>query len=154
MAYAKGTDVPASASEGEIKKFVLRAGATSFMSGQTGKVAMVAFELEGRRIVFNMPVPDRASDEFVLTPTKKWKRSHEQSDAAWEQAVKERWRALLLCIRAKLESIESGIETFEEAFLAHIQMPDGQTVGDMAKPVIAKAYETGQMQPLLPAPRK
>lgn len=64
-----------------------------------------------------------------------------------------RWRALFLCIKAKLESIESGIETFEDAFLAHIQMPDGQSVSDHVRPRIASAYETGSMQPLLPAPK-
>jgi hypothetical protein len=32
---------------------------------------------------------------------------------------------MLLCIRAKLESVV----TFEESFLAHIQMPDCLTVG-------------------------
>lgn len=56
------------------------------------------------------------------------------------------------CIKAKLESIESGIETFEDAFLAHIMMPDGATVGEHAKPMIARSYESGTMQPLLPAP--
>ncbi len=72
---------------------------------------------------------------------------------AWEQACRSRWRALFLCIKAKLESIESGIETFEDAFLAHIQMPDGHTVAEHVRPRIAAAYETGTMQPLLPAPK-
>jgi hypothetical protein len=73
---------------------------------------------------------------------------------AWEQACRSRWRALFLCIKAKLESIESGIETFEDAFLAHIQMPDGKTVAEHVKPNIAIAYQTNPMQPLLPAPSR
>jgi hypothetical protein len=35
---------------------------------------------------------------------------------------------LLLANKAKLSSVEDGIETFEDAFLAHIVMPDGTTV--------------------------
>jgi hypothetical protein len=34
------------------------------------------------------------------------------------QARRQKWRALSLCIKAKLERVESKIETFEEAFLA------------------------------------
>jgi hypothetical protein len=57
-----------------------------------------------------------------------------------------------LVIKAKLEAVASGITTFEDEFLAHIVMPDGQTVATHIKPRIAQAYETGSMQALLPAP--
>lgn len=150
MAYAKSTDVSASQSEGEIKRAVLRAGATAFMSGQTSNHATVAFEMRGRRIVFNMPLPNRQSEEFTLTPTRKSARSEKGAEAAWEQACRSRWRGLFLCVKAKLESIEAGIETFEDAFLAHIQMPDGQTVGQHVRPAIEASYKSQQMLPLLP----
>lgn len=63
-----------------------------------------------------------------------------------------RWRTLLLCLKAKLESVESGIETFEDAFLAQIVMPDGGTVAEHVRPRIAEAYAANTMQPLLPPP--
>jgi hypothetical protein len=59
---------------------------------------------------------------------------------------------LLLCIKAKLESVEAKIETFEEAFLAHVVLPDGETVGEHALPAVAAIYKGGQLRPLLPAP--
>jgi len=152
MTYAKDTDVSSEKSEGDIKRIVIRAGATAFMSGQTGTDAMIAFELRSRRITFRMPLPNRQAKEFTETPSRKWARSPAEADKAWEQACRSRWRALHLCIKAKLESVESGIETFEDAFLAHIQMPDGQTVSEHVRPRIAAAYEIGTMQPLLPAP--
>lgn len=153
MTYAKDTSVSTSQSEGDIKKAVIRAGATAFMSGQTNTDAMIAFELRARRITFRMPLPDRQSKEFTMTPEKRRTRTADAASAAWEQACRSRWRALYLCIKAKLESVESGIETFEDAFLAHIQMPDGQTVAEHVRPRIAAAYESGSMQPLLPGPR-
>ena len=79
-------------------------------------------------------------------------RSPEKRAEAWEQACRSRWRALFLCIKAKLEAVESRIETFEEAFLAHVMMPDGMTVAEHAAPMIALSYETGTVRPLLPAP--
>jgi hypothetical protein len=68
------------------------------------------------------------------------------------QACRQRWRALALVIKAKLEAVESGITTFEDEFLAHIVMPDGKRVADHVKPTIARVYDGGQMLPLLPPP--
>jgi hypothetical protein len=65
----------------------------------------------------------------------------------------QRWRALLLVIKAKLESVESNIETFEHAFLAQIVMPNDQTVSEILNPIIAFAYKSGKMPKQLgPAP--
>lgn len=57
-------------------------------------------------------------------------------------------------IKAKLEAVASSITTFEDEFLSHIVLPDGQTVGRHVKPRIAAAYESGQMTPLLPGPSR
>jgi hypothetical protein len=67
---------------------------------------------------------------------------------------REAWRALLLCIKAKLVSVESKIETFEEAFLAHVVMPDGKTAYEHTRPRIAAMYKGGEIQALLPAPTR
>jgi len=153
MAYAKDTSVAVSKSEAEVKAVIRRYGATSFASFETAAAAMIAFEMQGRRVVFKLPLPDRRSRQFTETPSGKWARSEKQAEQAWEQACRSRWRALLLCIKAKLESVEAGIETFDDAFLAHIQMPDGLTVGEHVRPNIALAYENNEMQPLLPGPK-
>lgn len=153
MAYAKDTSVSVERTEAEIKQIIRRYGATSFASFESGTHAMIAFEMQGRRIVFKLPLPDRNAQEFKFTPAKRLRRTSDQIMAAWEQACRSRWRALFLCIKAKLESVEAEIETFEDAFLAHIQMPDGLTVSDHVRPRIATAYETGNMPPLLPGPR-
>lgn len=153
MTFAKETSVSVAKTEGEIKAVIRKYGATSFASFETSIAAMIAFEMKGRRVVFKLPLPDRQSKEFTETPSGRWARSEKQANEAWEQACRSRWRALHLCIKAKLESVEAGIEAFEDAFLAHIQMPDGLTVSDHVRPRIAAAYETGSLQPLLPGPR-
>lgn len=153
MAYARDTSVAVEKSEAEIKAVIRRYGADSVASFETKGSAMIAFEMRGRRVVFKLPLPDRRSAEFTETPSGRYARSDKDAEKAWEQACRSRWRALLLCIKAKLESVEAEIESFEDAFLAHIQMPDGMTVGDHVRPNIAAAYQTGSMQPLLPGPR-
>jgi hypothetical protein len=61
------------------------------------------------------------------------------------KAERQRWRALLLVIKAKLESCENAIETFENAFLAQIVMPNDQTVAQIIAPQIAESYQSGRM---------
>lgn len=79
-------------------------------------------------------------------------RSRDAASEAWVQACRERWRQLHLCIKAKLESIAGDIETFDEAFLAHVVMPDGQTVGEAVIPEVANRLAGGAPRPLLPPP--
>ena len=150
--YAEKTSVPSDRSRAEIEKTLMRYGADSFMYGTSGTRAMIAFEAHGRRVQFRLPMPDRDADEFKRTPARRTTRSPEQREAAYEQAVRQRWRALALVIKAKLEAVEAGITEFEDEFLAHIMLPGGATAGDWLRPQIATAYETGKMPPLLPAP--
>jgi len=152
MAYAKDTSVSVEKTEGDIKSVLRRYKATAMATFEGPDYAVIAFEMQDRRITMRLPLPDRNSDEFRYTPSKKWARSEADQLKAWEQECRSRWRALYLCIRAKLESVEAGIETFEDAFLAHIQMPDGHTVSDHVRERIRLAYETNNMQPLLPGP--
>lgn len=150
--FAENTTVPSDRSRAEIEKTLMRYGASSFMYGTNSGLAMIAFEAEERRIQFRLPMPNRGDDEFWRTPGRGLARSPAQAEAAYEQAVRQRWRALALVIKAKLEAVEAGITEFEDEFLAHIMLPGGQTAGDWLRPQIASAYETGHMPPLLPAP--
>lgn len=152
MAYAATTNVAVSKTKGEIDGLLRKHRAAGFGIFEEATRAMLVFEMAGRRIVFHLPLPNQMDKRFIMTERGKT-RTADTAMAAWEQACRSRWRALFLCIKAKLESIESGIESFEDAFLAHIQMPDGHSVSEHVRPRIAQAYETGSMQPLLPAPK-
>lgn len=74
---------------------------------------------------------------------------HEPICERYDRACKQRWRALLLCIKAKLEAVDSGIATFEQEFMANIVMPDGKTFGDYALPKIHQATLDNKMPKLL-----
>lgn len=121
------------------------------MYGWTGSNAVVAFEMINRRIKFVLPMPDRTSREFTHTESRGSLRSVDAQHKLHEQASRQRWRALALVIKAKLEAVESGITEFEHEFMAHIMLPDGSTVGDFMVPQIAAAYRSGNMPPLLTA---
>lgn len=147
--YAERTTVSTEASRSEIERTLRRYGADSFMYGWEASRAAVQFSMNGKRIKFELPLPDRNADEF--THHSRGRRTADAALALWEQACRQRWRALNIAIKAKLEAVEVGITTFEEEFLAHIVMPGGETVGDWMVPQIERAYLTGTMPPLLPA---
>lgn len=133
MTYASETRVSESNTRGEIERTLARYGATGFAYGTEVGRAMIGFQTAERRIRFLLP---------LVSPKKVTEKQH-------AQFVRSRWRALLLSIKAKLEAVESGIETFDEAFLSHIVMPNGQTMAEHALPYVKQAYQTGKMPPLL-----
>jgi hypothetical protein len=150
--YAADTTVSSEKSRGEIERTLSRYGAKSFMYGYDETHAMIQFDTQNRRVRFVLPMPDRNAAEFVMsghTPPRR--RTPAQTAEAYEKAVRQRWRALALVIKAKLEAIESGISTFDVEFMAQLVMPDGRTVAEDVVPKIVAAYENHRMPALLPA---
>jgi len=147
--FAKNTSVSVASSLEEIRKIVKKYGATKLATIDAENHIGIGFEMNKRRVRFVMILP---KPEEVLRQQSKYGKDHgklQQSEIAYEQEVRTRWRALLLVIRAKLESVQSGIETFDESFMAQIVLPDGHTMAEWAAPQIERAYLSGQMPPLL-----
>lgn len=146
--YAESTTVSVANSKAEIERIVERWGASQFMSGWSTEQAIIAFSAEGRQVRFVLPMPSK--DEKRFTHHSKGARTPEAALKEWEQACRQRWRALALVIKAKLEAVESGISVFEDEFMANIVLPGGRTVSEEVRPAIANAYAGGTMQQLLP----
>jgi hypothetical protein len=137
-AFAARTTVSVDQTRTEIERTLKRYGASSFAYFSEAGRAVIVFEAHERRIRFDLPLPP--IKDGIDAATRK----------TAEQVHRQRWRALLICIKAKLESVASGIESFETAFLAHVVLPDGMTVGAHAAKSIALAYGGNKMVPLLP----
>lgn len=145
--YAENTDVPTDRSRAEIEHTLKRYGADQFMYGTRVDMAMIAFRASGRNVRFSVPFPPIS--EFERS-NKGIRHKQEHREQAREQAIKQRWRALALCIKAKLEAVACGITQFEEEFYAHIVLPNGRTVFEETHEKVALAYESGKTPPLLP----
>lgn len=130
--YAEDTSVPVERSQAEIEKLLRQNGAEKFMRGEDGDREVIACWLNQRQVMFELPYPDPAKHK---TKERQARRRRAQ------------WRAMLLCIKAKFVSVEAGVESFEEAFLAQIVVPTqngrAERVGRMAMAQIALAYEKG-----------
>lgn len=151
--YAAKTEVSSEASRMGIERTLTRYGADAFQYGWQGKTqTMVSFRAHDRYVRFILTLPDPDLSEF--TRYTQGSNTHRREPAAahklWEQACRQRWRALALVVKAKLEAVECGISEFEDEFLANIVLPTGQLLGQVIRPQIATSYETGNMPPLLP----
>lgn len=131
MAYAEGTTVTVQNSQMEIARTLARYGVESYSFGATPGWALVEFEHRHMPIRLRIPLPAKPAKEKGTNPktgrtVNLW--------SAWEQDIKEAWRALLLFIKAALESVDRGIVTVEQAFMAFLVTGDGQTLGEKALP--------------------
>lgn len=116
--YAKNTSVPISRSKTQIEETLLRYGIGEFGMGTSPRGDGIIFKKGDRMYKINVPNPD--PDNY-------------STDARYEQARRQRWRILLLSIKAKLEEIEAGLISFDDQFLAYMALPDGSTVGDFMR---------------------
>lgn len=137
--YAKNTKVPVSKSKTELESIFKRWGVDGFMLAWENGYDVIAFKYRGLQARIPVPQPQRA--DFYTA-------------VAYEQALRQRWRAIILFIKSTLEAVDSGIVSFEQAFLPHLVLPDGRTVTDSLMPGIYVALEAGQIPPMLPEGRQ
>jgi hypothetical protein len=145
MAYAKTTKVPIERSKCEIERILMRYGASQFAYMTKSNQAVVMFQVNGRRVRFNLPLPEQAD----FSQGKRKKYSQDATIKRWEQACRERWRALALIIKAKLEAVNSNISIFEEEFLAQLLTANGQTIGERLLPELDESLSRAASRPLL-----
>ena len=131
MSFAAKTKVPVVQTRAEIEKLLAVHKTQQYGTATDYErlTARVQFKAHNRIVRFTIALPD---------PKKLG------SGVRLAQEERRIWRALLLVIKAKLESVESQIATFEEEFLAHIVMPDDQTVAAHILPQLADSFEKWQ----------
>ena len=120
MAYAETTRVPFEKTVSDIITMLRKAGAAQVGQMEEDGRLTILFGLADRQIRFRVTWDDTVTSK------------------------KQRARALFLVIKAKLESVVSEVETFEQAFLANIVMHDGKTVHERVSSDMALEYRSGQ----------
>ncbi len=160
--YAEGTSVSVDRSRAEVERTLERFGATTFgyawdrreeahcsrckapaapscrerhqynVTDEIREYAMLSFKLRDRAIRLDVPMPTQRE-----VGTK----------ANLEVRTRERWRAIALIVKAKLQAVEAGVDTIETAFLANVVTGDGRTVGQILIPRMSEAVQSGRLLP-------
>jgi len=142
MAYAKDTEVPFERSISEIVGLLRTAGADQIGQMESRSSFTLQFTMEERMVRFRVTFPTPEEIKAMTGPRQETARV----EAQWRR---QRGRALLLVIKAKLESVTSQVETFEQAFLANVVLADGSTLYDRVRGPIAIEYQSGKPQMML-----
>jgi hypothetical protein len=154
MAY-KSTTVPVEKSQGEIRKLLAAHGAQEFAFGEatdeTGTPwAAVSFTQRGLSVRLRVALKLDPREIERKLQRARTKTREEFTAEATEQEAKRIWRVLAWNLKARMVAVDEGLETWEEAFLAHIVNPaTGRTVYE-------DLSETGSIdlgEPLLALPR-
>lgn len=150
--YAANTEVSSSKSLAEIERILARYGAGAFAYARDDELrkAAISFKIRGRYYRMMLPLPDRNDREFTHTPDRGKPRSPDAQERVYEQATRQRWRALALWIKAVLEAAESGITTLEDALMPFTLLPDDRTVSEWLQPQLDQVYLSRKMPPLIP----
>lgn len=144
--YAVNTNVSVEKSQAEVQKILRKYNADRFGIMEDRENAFLMFEYNNLRIQMTVPLPDK--EEFKKTETGRSRKAN-QIEEAFNQAVRQRWRALVLAIKAKLEAVEIGISTIEQEFMAFVMMPDGKQLSEHLLPQIKEIANTGELPKLL-----
>lgn len=123
--FAAKTKVPVEKTRLEIERLVKKYGAKGFVSGWQGQNARIEFLCADRHIRLSVLVPPI------------------------EREAQQKWRTLLLLVKAKLAGVDAKIVTFEQAFVGDIVMPDGKTVYERIREPIKLEYDGRPNVPLL-----
>ena len=114
--FAEDTKVPVEKSRAEIESYLVKHGAEGFSykwirgPGGQGRAGIIEFRIFDRDV------------RMLIPPAKT------------EQKERQHWRALLLILKSKIETVQTGISNFEEEFLAYFVLGDGGTVGEHVLP--------------------
>lgn len=153
MAY-ESTTVPVEKSQGELRRLLAGHEASRFAFGEetdSGGVrwAAVSFAHGGHAV--RMRVPHKPVDPAAVSRKVLRARSKTRADIELELAEQEArriWRVMAWNLKARLVAVEEGVETFEEAFLAHlVDERTGQTVYEQ----LAQDGRVELATPLMPA---
>jgi hypothetical protein len=154
--FAQGTKRTSWQTRDDIERQLQKHKATDFGFLSSGQGVTIAFKAQGRAVRFELPYPGRETFRDTTTGgrwPKPARRSDSAVEAAWEKETRRLWRSLHAAIKARLVAIEDGVESFEEAFYAHIVDPGtGRTMYEATREALAARYQ-GQNVPLLEGPK-
>ncbi len=117
--YAERTEVAVGKSKRQIEELLVARKVQQYHTGWDEERDIIEFGWKDKQIRFVLKRPD----------------ARRLSSSMLEQADRQRWRALYLVVRAKIEAVEAGLAIFEEEFLAFIVVPgSNQTIGEILVP--------------------
>ncbi len=142
-AYQQST-TPVARSQEDIRRILSKYGADGVQFSEDWKAMLLDIRFlytVGKiqhSVVFRVPIPKAE----LCSPGGR-SRSSSARQKLQEQYERGIWRAVFWAIKSRMESVEFGIETFQEAFLSHFEIPGSdKQIGE----VLIPRLETGSLR--------
>ena len=126
--YAQGTDVPVSRSQEEVERTLVRFGCQQRAWMRDDAKPMIALAFTRKGLSYRMVMP--------------------LDKSGGERETRRRMRVVLLWLKAQCEMVDTGLMSFEDAFLPHAALPDGRTVAQAFQPQVQAMLTEGRMPSL------
>ncbi len=135
---------PVAKSQEDIRKILMKYGAdgVQFSEDWQARLLFIRFLYSIKdvqySVVFKVPIPQAEDQSPGGRP-----RPVSQRIKLQEQYDRGIWRAVFWAIKSRMESVDFGIETFQEAFLSHFEIPgSNKQIGE----VLIPRLETGNLK--------
>lgn len=154
MSYAEGTSVSVEVSRVEVERILRRYGATNtgVVSDDDSGCVVLGFTVEGASYRITVPMPTVGGERVAVAkldrkpngwgPDKRGRYSQAARESILrkrvEQTSRERWRAVVLLLKAKIELVRLGVSTIDREFLANMVLPSGRTVSETIPDIIRR----------------
>lgn len=139
MKAYQNASTPVARSQEEIRRILKKYGADGMQFSEDLKNQMIIvrfmYTIEAMEYFISFKVPIPKADN--KTPTGRARKGN-QVDQLQAQNERGIWRAVLWAIKSRMEAVEFGIETFQEAFLSHFEIQGtDKSIGDVLIPRLA-----------------
>lgn len=146
MAY-ESTSVSIESSQGSLRKLLSKNGANGFGFRESkinhpdlGETWVVGIEFTFDGSLVRMVVPCKPPDPKAIQAKARRARTKTADEIEYEmmdQEMRRIWRVLFYNTKARMEAVEEQVETFEQAFLAHLVDPaTNQTLWQRMEPLM------------------
>jgi len=147
MKYAEGTTVSVEKSQAELRQILARYKTTRFGLMEEPGRTIIVFEMSGLPFRISIDLPKKEDDVFLYKTHagtgRKTKRTPDAAYEQWERACRQKWRVMLLIIKANLEAAGMGILTPEQALMPFLVTSSGRTIMEETYPRLKEIAAKG-----------
>lgn len=137
QAYA-ATQVAVGKSQQELRAMLTKFGVSQFTMGEGADWAGLEFVHDRMLVRFRCPIRTLTSRDYHRIAREQKRSLAAVEKAGQDQEAARVWRVLVWSTKARLVAVDEGLETFPQAFLAHIVDPStDQTVWQGVEPLVA-----------------
>lgn len=139
------TNVPVFKSQEELRGLLIKFGAMQFSFGEGRDWAGVEFVHEEQLVRLRCPLKQPTEREIKTFVQAAHVATSEAVVRLLDKEAQRVWRVLVWSVKARLVAVEEGLETLEQAFLAHLVDPasDRTLWQAVREPIEAGAFRLG-----------